>query len=197
MKPLSWYQPGKTIHVHDKMQKNYSYVLSRPYGDISDAPSKFTPALTPSQMLSMGVFEGKYLNDCYNEFPIEWYYDACIRKTLSIRKPNPKLNFFKLKSRMSLREWRNSGWIYGNDVRGWFQWYCRYYIGRRDPIDSKQINRWIQYKRHFGQVRKNCKPGDLDCRPKQRQSLLQWSYNPFIDDNLLSDFIHKENLPKN
>lgn len=162
------------ICVNDKMQKNYCYELTEPEGK-NFAP-EFKPELTPAQMLELGIFEGKYLNDCHTEFPEHWFYNA---KTAP--QSNTEINCFKLKSRLSLQEWQKRGWIIGPDVRGWFQWYCRYYYGRRIPeIDKIQIKRWRAFARHVAQVRKNCSTMDFECRPRQRQALLQWAYNPFI-----------------
>ena len=163
------------IVVNDKMQKNYSYELTAPEG--SCFSSDFTPDLSPAEMLSLGVFEGHYLNDCQNEFPSEWFKNA----KLSPEKPDVNCNYFKVKSRQSLEIWRQKGWIKGPDVRGWFQWYCRYYMGRRIPeIDAIQIKRWRSFNRHKAQLEKNCWYGNLNCRKKQRQALLQWAYNPFV-----------------
>lgn len=163
------------IIVNDKMQQGYSYELSEPMGQ-NFAP-EFKPELSPQQILEYGAFEGKYMTDCQAEFPREWF----IKAKLSPQNPNPKQNCFKLKSRLSLQEWQRRGWIIGPDPRGWFQWYCRYYMGRRIPeIDHKQIQRWRAFNRHRAQVEYNCMYGDLDCRPRQRQALLQWAYNPFI-----------------
>lgn len=164
----------RRIVVNDKIQSTYSYTLTAPTGGgFSD---DFTPFLTPPQMLEMGVFEGKYLNDCTAEFPAVWFENA---KTAP--KPDVSQNYFGVKSRQPLSVWQQNGWIYGPDPRGWFQWYCRYYLGRRLPeIDSLQIKRWRGFVRHVGQIKANCHPGDLFCRPRQRQALLQWAYDPFI-----------------
>lgn len=161
--------------VNDKMQQNYRYEYSAKMG--TDFHVDFRPELTPKQMLELGVFEGHYLTDCQAEFPAEWFVDA----KLNLLKPDISLNFFKVKSRMSLPQWQDRGWIIGPDPRGWFQWYCRYYMGRRIPqVDDWQIKRWRLFRRHYVQVHKNCLPLDLDCRSRQRQALLQWAYDPFF-----------------
>ena len=163
------------IYVNDKMQQGYSYELTEPMG--MNFASDFKPDLTPQQMLEMGVFEGHYLNDCQSEFPPSWFTKA----RLSLDKPDEKVNYFQIKSRQPLQEWQRKGWIIGPDVRGWFQWYCRYYMGRRLPeVDVLQIKRWKAFKRHKAQVEQNCLIGDLNCRSRQRQALLQWAYNPFF-----------------
>lgn len=170
---------GTIISVKDRMQSGYEYKLSEPIG--KNFFSEFKPALSPPKMLKLGVFEGKYLNDCTEEFPREWFENA--KKKLSPDKPDITKNYFQIKSRQSLKIWKEKGWITPDDpdVRGWFQWYCRYYLGRRDPIlDQRQIKRWKAFSRHRGQIIKNCEPGNLYCRQKQRQALLQWAYNPFI-----------------
>lgn len=126
-------------------------------------------------MLDRGVFEGHYMTDCQEEFPTNWFYQA----KLSLEKPDISCNQFKIKSRQSLDIWRQKGWILGPDVRGWFQWYCRYFLGRRIPhIDEIQIARWRSFYRHKAQVLKNCPPKCIECRQRQRQALLQWAYNP-------------------
>ena len=167
------FQKGTRITVHDKMQHGYSYLLSCAPG--RDFASDFKPELTPAQMLTRGVFEGHYLTDCRGEFPPAWF----VRARLSPDGPDILLNEFKIKSRQPLSVWRKNGWIIGPDVRGWFQWYCRYYLGRRLPeIDRMQIARWRSFYRHKAQLLKNCPPGYTQCRPRQRQALLQWAYNP-------------------
>lgn len=165
----------KEVLVNDKMQQNYRYTCVAPIGK-KFAPG-FTPDLTPPEMLEMGVFEGHYLTDCTGEFPAGWFEKA----KLSPDKADISKNYFKIKSRQPLSVWKDKGWIYEPDPRGWFQWYCRYYMGRRLPeIDKIQIKRWRAFRRHKAQVEQNCLPGDMSCRPRQRQALLQWAYNPFF-----------------
>ena len=164
----------KLILVSDRMQTDYGYSLTAAEGE--DFAADFLPHFSPSEMLRLGVFEGRYLNDCRTEFPASWFENA---KTSS--EPDPSLNCFGVRSRQPLSEWRRKGWIYGPDPRGWFQWYCRYFMGRRIPeIDRIQIARWKGFTRHAGQIRANCYPGDIFCRPRQRQALLQWAHDPFI-----------------
>lgn len=163
------------IIVNDKMQTDYQYELTEPIG--KGFALDFTPDLTPKQMLKMGVFEGHYLNDCLSEFPDDWFDEARI----SYDKPDVSCNFFKIKSRQSLSVWRQNGWIIMPDPRGWFQWYCRYYMGRRiKDVDELQIRRWKSFRRHKAQIEHNCQMFDVDCRVRQRQALLQWAYNPIF-----------------
>ena len=166
---------GETeVIVSDRMQSGYRYMLTAPIGECF--PADFKPCFSPREMLEMGVFEGKYLNDCRSEFPACWFQNA----KLSLQA-DPGLNYFGTKSRQDLKTWREKGWIIGHDPRGWFQWYCRYFMGRRSPgIDALQIKRWRGFARHAGQIKANCYPGDIFCRPRQRQALLQWSHDPLI-----------------
>ncbi len=171
---MSDYIVGKRIVINDRIQTGYRYELSENIGEVHSLD--FSPHFSPQEMLALGIFEGKYCNDCTNEFPSEWFQDAKISD-----KAGPENNYFGTKSRQSLSEWQSKGWIYEPDPRGWFQWYCRYYLGRRLPqIDDIQKRRWRAFKRHVGQIRKNCEPGNIFCRPRQRQALLQWSHDAFI-----------------
>jgi hypothetical protein len=162
----------KQIVVDDLMQQAYEYVLVAPAG--LDFAVGFEPELTPDQMLHLGVFGGRYLTDCRAEFPKAWFAGA----RLCHERHVPDFNFFKVNASLPLSEWRARGWIHSDDPRGWFQWYCRYWMGRRLPgEDEWQIARWRAFRRHAAQVRKNCLPGDDTCRPKQRQALLNWAYD--------------------
>jgi hypothetical protein len=164
-------KPRRTVIVRDRMQRRYRYDLVAPEGR-SFAPD-FKPQLTPRQMLALGVFGGKYLTDCRREFPAAWFAAA----RLSPAGKDPALNFFGVDASQPLSYWRQKGWIREQDPRGWFQWYCRYYLGRRSEDDARQIRRWKQMTRHIAQLRKHCAPGDPHCRPRQRQALLHWAYD--------------------
>jgi len=159
------------IVVNDIMQRGFMYELTEPVGRNLDA--SFTPELTPIEMLSMGVFGGRYMTDCRDEFPAGWFRNA----KLSPGRHDPSLNWFGVSASQPLKVWREKGWIHPDDPRGWFQWYARYYLGRRSVDDARQIGRWRAMRRHVAQVRQGCWPGDLDCRRRQRQALLQWAYD--------------------
>lgn len=161
-----------TVIVNDRMQKGFRYLRTHAPGKGFDPD--FEPELTPKQMLSLGVFGGKYMTDCRREFPADWFK----RAKLCHERHDPELNYFKVNASKPLWYWRKKGWIYPDDPRGWFQWYCRYYMGRRLPEeDKRQIARWKAIKRHISQIHKHCKPGDLKCRPRQRQAVLHWAYD--------------------
>jgi hypothetical protein len=159
------------VVVHDRMQPRYVYWRTAPSGR-NFAP-EFTPDLTPKQMLELGVFGGKYMTDCRDEFPASWFARA---KLCAVRH-DPRLNYFGVNASQPLATWRRNGWIHPQDPRGWFQWYCRYYSGRRTADDARQIRRWRAIVRHVSAIRKNCEPGDLECRRRQRQAALHWGYD--------------------
>jgi hypothetical protein len=162
----------RRIVVHDLMQQGYIYVLTERAG--RNFHRDFQPELTPKQMLALGVFCGKYMTDARKEFPASWF----ARAKLARKGRDCALNFFGVDASQPLSEWRRKGWLHRDDPRGWFQWYCRYYMGRRMPEeDARQIRRWKQIRRHVAQVERHCEPGDLTCRKRQRQALLHWAYD--------------------
>lgn len=200
-RPLAAFHRGDTVTVWNKMVKNYSYVLEEEPG--TNFAEGFHPYATPGEILAAGAFEGKYLNDCLLEFPAEWFINAIALEKLSPGRPDISVNQFQILSRLPLSQWRKNGWVpprrggvrgvnakgrsilsdpkRNPDERGWFQWYCRYWMGRRIPeLDEVQIGRWKAFTRHAGAIRKNCTAGNFSCRPRQRQALLQWAYNPYI-----------------
>ena len=155
----------------DLMQMGYVYFLTEQVG--KNFHSDFRPQLSPKEMLELGVFGGKYMSDCTAEFPLDWFEKARLCPDIH----DPELNLFGVNASQTLAEWRRKGWIYKEDPRGWFQWYCRYYMGRRCSDDERQIKRWKSMSRHIGQIMKNCRYLDLECRPRQRQALLHWAYD--------------------
>ncbi len=162
----------RTIIVHDRMQDGYTYTCTEPIGKNFDPT--FRPDLTPQEMLALGIFGGKYMTDCRAEFPASWFTHA----KLAEGPADLSLNYFGVRASQPLSVWKQKGWIFADDPRGWFQWYCRYFLGRRIPAeDARQIKRWRAMTRHLAQLAARCRPGDLSCSPRQRQALLHWAYD--------------------
>jgi hypothetical protein len=162
----------RIILVNDRMQQGYRYVCSEPVG--SNFHPDFKPDLTPPEMLALGVFGGKYMTDCRDEFPPSWFD----RAKLCPERHDSSLNCFGVNASQPLSVWRAKGWMYPDDPRGWFQWYCRYYLGRRlSGEDERQIRRWRAIQRHIAQLVTHCRRGDRTCRPRQRQAILHWAYD--------------------
>ncbi len=161
-----------TVKVNNSMQHGYEYERTEPVGK-NFAPL-FKPDVTPKEMLELGVFGGKYMNDCKDEFPKSWFVNA----KLSPEKKDKNLNYFRVNASQPLSVWKAKGWIYKDDPRGWFEWYCRYYMGRRIEVeDRRQIKRWRMMVRHVSQIRNKCRAGDISCNTRQRQALLHWAYD--------------------
>lgn len=135
----------------------------------------FAPSYTPEEMLKKGIFEGKYINNIQG-LPSHWYK---LNKVLGKDdEPDPSINAFGVKSRQSLSVWKENKWI-KTDKNGWFEWYCKYFLGRRLGDEDKwQINRWRSFvARHQGQIDKSADKNNLKKRTKQRQGLLQWGWD--------------------
>jgi len=136
----------------------------------------FKPQVTPKKMLELGVFGGSYFGKKIKEYTKSWFVKAKLSKMFDIEK-----NYFRTKAGLSRKHWIEKGWIFKEDPLGWFQWYCRFSMGRRiSQIDIIQIKRWKNFTRHVTAIKKNCDPGDIHCRRRQRQAILQWAYDPFI-----------------
>jgi hypothetical protein len=159
------------IIVNDIMQSDYRYLRTEPIG--KNFHAGFAPELSPKELLALGVFGGKYMSDCGAEFPEAWFEGA----RFCHEGHRPELNYFLVNASKPLSYWRAKGWIKTEDPRGWFQWYCRYYSGRRGEDDERQIGRWKAMTRHIAQIKAHCIPGDLPCRARQRQALLHWAYD--------------------
>lgn len=135
---------------------------------------EFKPDLTPKEMLGLGVFGGLYMSDQPAEYPRDWFEKA---KLSPDHKRHAELNYFKVNASQPLAVWQAKGWINPQDPRGWFEWYCRYFLGRRTDDDARQIKRWKAMRRHIAQIAQNCRVGDMNCRRKQKQALLHWAYD--------------------
>jgi hypothetical protein len=93
----------KVVRVNDKMQRGYRYLLTAPIGRKFDP--EFRPELTPKEMLALGVFCGKYMNDCRKEFPPSWF----TRARLSPSRRDCSLNYFRVNASQPLSVWRAKG----------------------------------------------------------------------------------------
>ena len=151
----------------------------------------FSPNLTPKEVIQLGSFGGIYFYDNegsididYKEFPPDWF-EGLDDSQFRSKKYNRKINYFKIKSGLSQEEWEEKGWINSQDPRGWFQWYCRYFLGRRTDDDERQIQRWNNFCGEKGRWRnyiytkifnKETNINDLSFSLAVRQSLLHWGY---------------------
>lgn len=166
----------KGTKIKSQNPKGYVYELAESVG--RNFHPDFRPELTPKEMLELGVFGGLYFREDKSEYPESWFKKAKIQPD-GVEESNKNLNYFGVNASQSLKVWQEKGWIYKDDPRGWFQWYARYYLGRRltDGEDERQIKRWKNMKRYASQIINNCTKGDLTCRKKQRQVLLHWAYD--------------------
>lgn len=163
---------GKRVRVSNPLQPSYVYACSAPVG--RDFDPLFTPQLTPPEMVRLGVFGGAYFSSVTDEYPQSWWRGV---DRAPYGEPNAAYNYFGVLASQSREEWVKKGWIHPDDPHGWFEWYCRYYLGRRHSDDTRQIKRWRAMRRHIAQIQHHCRSGDVSCRPRQRQALLQWAYD--------------------
>ena len=159
----------------------------------------FSPNKTPSEIINEGAFGGTYFRDIYSGVTGKWYRNSW--KEFDLLKDVDKklyantyydvnVNKYGVKCGTSLRFWENKGWIKDIDPYGWFQWYCRYYYGRRSSDDSRQIKRWNdiidRFKSNLVDTIKDkvTKFDDFSVSPKIRQILLHWGYE-LVESDLL------------
>ena len=170
-----------------------------------DQPT-FTPNKSPEEMLREGCFGGSYfrplfsrrlgvtVEEDYKELPSSWYEGLDIEAFLTSPTYNAEINKYKVKCGQSIEEWEAAGWIaHDHDVRGWFQWYCRFFTGRRCDDDERQIGRWQRCVGETGRWRRSLlkkyvamgvrevfddgedeEKGDVS--PVQHQTCFQWAY---------------------
>ncbi|KAI0512723.1 hypothetical protein F5B22DRAFT_637540 [Xylaria bambusicola] len=115
----------------------------------------FTPNKSPEAMIREGSFGGSYwrplysrrlrttISDDWQELPTSWKDGISVERYLASPTYNPEVNKYGVACGQSIEEWEAAGWIdHRYDVRGWFQWYCRFWLGRRCEDDERQISRW-------------------------------------------------------
>ena len=147
----------------------------------------FKPMLTPKEMLHKGIFGGTYFSRIvsHQDFPDDWF-DGLDSSFYLSDKYLSKVNYFKVKSGQSQEEWEAKGWMHKDDPRGWFEWYCKYFTGRRHEDDERQIKRWLAFCGPRGRWRNiiYMKIHSVGCgielsedvSRRIQQSLLHWSY---------------------
>ena len=166
------------VEVSNTMQKNYVYFRTKPEWEFDDYPD-FTPDLTPKEVLEYWAFSWKYFWDIpgTDEYPEDFEKVVENASAWVDEWEDNSMNYFKIKAGQDLEDWEEKGWIRDQDPRGWFEWYTRFYFGRRSPDDERQIQRWKNITRFLTQVQNVCDVWDHDCKTKLRQLLLQWSYD--------------------
>ena len=164
----------------------------------------FTPNLTPKEVLQMGSFGGTYFRPIYSsvtkqkygkevweELPKEWLEGLNVRTMVSSSLYDASRNKYKVKCGASLEEWENSGWMHRQDPYGWFQWYCRFYQGRRTEDDARQVDRWAKCAGERGRWKNNliskivkagCGWDNTTVSPVVRQTLQHWAYSLTQED---------------
>ena len=163
----------------------------------------FNPILTPREVIQYGAFGGNYFGvdvganlDDYKEL-FEYHFKGLDTSLYLGETYKPKVNKFKIRSGMNYEYWKEMGWMDEDDPYGWFEWYIKYFNGRRHPDDNRQISRWQDFAGRNGRWRKNIykkiyDTGDWNVSPRIQQSLLHWGYKVNEGDyNLWLNSIHK------
>ncbi|XP_056602010.1 uncharacterized protein zgc:113208 [Triplophysa dalaica] len=164
---------------------------------------EFTPSMTPKEVLQAGSFGGTYFRpiyssvtkqhykDVWQELPKDWLEGLTISSQVASSTYRENVNTYKVKCGGSLEMWESSGWIVPQDPYGWFQWYCRFYQGRRTQDDERQISRWAKCAGVRGRwrnnlitkvVRSGCKYDNFSVSPVVRQTLQHWGYRLTMED---------------
>lgn len=165
--------------------------------DVTPLLKDFKPNRTPEEVLRAGSFGGTYFrpitsavtNISYKSEEVlkstveeEWIKDLPNEMLISSTY-HSHVNKYGVKCGGSLGMWESSGWITDSDPYGWFQWYCRFYQGRRSSDDGRQISRWLKCAGPKGRFRSQlCNKilaagrnhDDNTISPVIRQTLLHW-----------------------
>ena len=168
-------------------------ILDKKYAD-------FKPNVSPQKVFEKGAFGGTYYRPIYSsitdknyksgnvikEFKkLGWFKNVDIDKEVISSTYDKNINKYKVKCGSSLETWEKNGWIVKEDPYGWFQWYCRFYKGRRIKDDERQIDRWLKIVGPNGRfrrrlmneiIKKGKEYNDPSVSPVIRQVLLHWGY---------------------
>lgn len=168
-----------------------------------DHPS-FSPCLTPEQCIRAGIFGGVYFNPVggkpgvlgryvdidHTEFPGNWFSGLDGKRFYLARRYDMTVNKYGVVAGSDQAQWETHGWIHPQDPRGWFQWYCRFFLGRRTADDSRQIKRWQGVCGERGRWRTALRKrvgcpanlNDFSISPRIRQTLLHWAFELRTED---------------
>jgi hypothetical protein len=171
---------------------------------------------SPEEVLREGCFGGSYFRplrsqklgitiaDDHKELPPSWISGLDVSRYLTSQTYNPDVNKFKVACGQSIEEWEAAGWInHDYDVRGWFQWYTRFFQGRRCEDDDRQVSRWRKCVGDTGRWRRMLLKkyvalgvrevfddgGDEDTpevSPVMHQTCHHWAFE--VRQNVLDDF---------
>lgn len=158
----------------------------------------FAPNLTPKDCIQAGIFGGTYFSDkaliSVKEFPADWFEELEPYQYESRIDHSRSVNCYGVHAGTSQAEWAAKGWMHPDDPRGWFQWYCRYYLGRRHEDDARQMARWVAFASveqgrwtniFYHKVQKAAVAVEsIKVSPVIRQSLMHWAYAPNEADYL-------------
>jgi len=158
----------------------------------------FKPNLSPKEVMQLGSFGGtyfrpiksgvtneKYGSEVWKEYPSDWFEGLNIGRQVASPNYNNTVNKYQVKCGASLEEWESSGWMKAQDPYGWFQWYCRFYLGRRTDDDARQVSRWLKCCGPKGRwknnligkcVRQGKAFDNKAVSPVVRQTLQHWGY---------------------
>ena len=137
--------PEITIH---KARKPLPIRLDNNCWYFADFP-EFQPNLSPKEILQAGSFGGTYFQDmtsrvtgdvysnAWREFPADWFEGLTISELVASPKYNKGVNKYNVACGSSVTNWEELGWVTNVDPYGWFQWYCRFFLGRRCSDDYR------------------------------------------------------------
>ncbi|ORY41823.1 hypothetical protein BCR35DRAFT_316445 [Leucosporidium creatinivorum] len=224
-------EEARTKHIGKKFspgngQLDYTLTAPEPTRDVRrtfhfEGYPTFLPNLSPEEILRQGSFgggffraikskrSGKELHDDWEDLPKEWWKGLPVSTHLTRPEPHDgKVNKWGAKVGQPYEEWEKNGWIVAeHDARGWFQWYCRFFRGRRiGDEDDRQIGRWdrlageasgrwrrIFYGKYHKAGLREVERDAEEISKGIRQTLNHWAYEPTTED--LFRYLDEKGVP--